>query len=64
MLFFIPNRYYVNYLFWMFWVISIMLRYINYLYENLELIVKYDLNIVLMSFIVCCSWDLNCANCD
>lgn len=61
MLFFIPNRHYVNYLFWMFWMISIMLRYINNLYENLELIVKYDLNIVLMSFIVCCCWDFNCA---
>jgi len=51
MLFFIPNRLYVDYMFWMFWVVSIILRYINDFYENLELIVKYDLNIVLVSLL-------------
>jgi hypothetical protein len=42
-----------NICFWMFWVVSIMIRYINDLYEDLILIVKYDLNIVLMCSIAC-----------
>jgi hypothetical protein len=59
MFFFIPNRHYVNYMFWIFWVVSIILRYINDLYENLDLNVKYDLNIDLVSFIAWCCWDSN-----
>jgi predicted membrane-bound mannosyltransferase len=53
-----------NMCFWMFWVVSIMIRYINDLYEDLRLIVKYDLNIVLMCSIACYCWDLNYANYD
>jgi hypothetical protein len=46
---------------WMFWVVLIMLRYINDLYEIWDRNLEHDLSIILMSFIACCCWDLNCA---
>jgi hypothetical protein len=58
-MFFISSRHYVNYMFWMFWVVSIILRYISDLQKNLELNEKYDLHIDSVSFIACCCWDLN-----
>jgi hypothetical protein len=40
-------------------VVLIMLRYINDLYEIWYRNSEHDLDIVLMSFIACCCWDLN-----
>jgi len=33
-MFFISNQQYVNYIFWMFWVVLIMLKYDNNVYVN------------------------------
>jgi hypothetical protein len=63
-MFFISNQQYVNYIFWMFWVVLIMLKYDNNVLCDLRWfeiwvwnmfgVLRYDLT----CFIACCGWNL------
>jgi len=62
----LPNRQYVDNMFWMCWVISIMLEYVNDIYEKWCVTEKCDLNwferfdcLLLLGFKLCKCWFMN-----